>query len=86
MDLQITKTEARERVKNKITTWVGVPILLWGLFMLVCRVAFIFTNNPELKFSIGAEILPTLMLGYALFSAKDSLITGMIGLLLPRKK
>jgi hypothetical protein len=87
MELQLTPKEASDRLKNKFTTWLGVPILLWGLFMIVCKVYDAITGKcPDCHFAIGTEILPTIILGYALFTAKDSLITGMVGLILPRKK
>ena len=86
MDLKITKEEKAERIKGKVTTIFSIPILIVGLSMLVCRIIFIFTQNPELKFSIGTEIIPILVLGYTLFSAKDTVLKGMIGLLLPSKK
>lgn len=86
MNLQITKTEARERLKAKVTTGIGIPILLGGVAMLGLRIAYIWTGNEAMKFSWGTEIAPAITLGYVFFSAKDSLIQGMIGLLIPRKK
>lgn len=85
MELQITKTEAKSRLKEKITSIFGIPILLYGIAMMVCRIVYIFNQNPDLKFEWG-EISTAILLGYALFSAKDTLITGMTGLLLPKKK
>jgi hypothetical protein len=87
VEVQITQKEASERLKSKITTWIGAPILLWGLFMIGCKVYDAITGKcPDCHFAIATEIIPTIILGYALFTAKDSLITGMIGLVLPKKK
>jgi len=87
MELQITKQEAKSRLKEKVTTWIGIPILLWALFMIGCKIYDAITGKcPECHFAIGTEIIPTIILGYALFTAKDTLLTAMAGMLLPKKK
>lgn len=86
MELQITKQEAAERKKQKYTSIIGIPLLLLGLFMIGCKVYDLITGKcPECHFSIY-EILITIASGYALFTAKDTLITAMFGMILPKKK
>jgi len=87
MELQITKKEASERLKAKFTTIIGIPILLWGLFMIGCKVYDAITGKcPDCHFAVATEIIPTIILGYALFTARDTLITAMIGFILPKRK
>lgn len=86
MELRLTKEEAGERLKSKITTWIGVVLIFAGIAMLGCRIAYIWTKNDAMKFSWGTEIAPVIGLGWTFFAAKESIIQGMIGLLLPRKK
>jgi len=83
--LQITQKEADERVKSKITTWVGLPILIVGVGMLGCRISFFLHGVEDLKFD-WANIWLAMGWGYTLFAAKDTLLKGMAGLMLPRKK
>jgi hypothetical protein len=70
----------RERIAgNWKTTIIGVPILLYALFMTVCvilkkRVDFC----AECDYKV-LEILSTYVLGWAFFKAKDTLIEGMFG-------
>jgi len=86
IDVQITRKEARDRLKAKVTSAFGVPLMALGLFMIACKIYDAITGKcPDCHFSI-MEITTTCILGYALFSAKDTLITGMIGLLLPKRK
>ena len=87
MEIQISKQEFKERLKSKVTTFLGVPIILWGLFMIACKTYDAITGKcPDCHFAIATEIIPTIILGYALFTARDSLITAMIVMVLPFKK
>lgn len=65
----------KERICNWITTCIGVPILLFAVFMIYVDVKAYF-DHVQALYSIG-EILPTLGLGYAFLVAKDSLIEGI---------
>jgi hypothetical protein len=86
MDLQITKAEAKERVKGGLGTYLGVVIMMIALGMIVCKIYDAFTDCcPDLHFSVATEIIPIMLLGYALFVARPSLIQGMVGMLLPKK-
>jgi hypothetical protein len=86
MELQLTKEEKIARLKSKATTALGVPLLLLSLFMIAGKIYDAITGNcPDCHFSIY-EILITTILGYAFLIAKDTLITAMIGLIIPRKK
>lgn len=53
--------------------------------MFGSTLTFFIHHNPDLKFEWSVI---TLMIGwgFTLFAAKDTIIKGMIGLLLPRKK
>lgn len=85
IDVQITKQEATERKKQKFTSAIGVPLLILGVFMIACKIYDAITGRcPKCDFSIY-EILLTVASGYALFTAKDTLITAMFGMLLPKK-
>jgi hypothetical protein len=85
MEIQITKEEKRERLKAKWTTILGLPMLVGGLFMFFCTISFFIHKNPDLKFEWPHIILVTGW-GYTFFSGKDTLLKGMIGLLVPSKK
>ena len=65
----------KERLKSWITTTIGVPVLLFGIFMLYVDVECYF-KHVDVMYSIS-EVLPTLGLGYAFLVAKDSLIEGI---------
>ena len=84
-ELQITKKEASDRIKSKVTTWIGLPILIVGIGMLCCRISFFIHGVEELKFD-WANVWLAMGWGYTLFAAKDTLLKGMIGLMLPKKK
>ena len=86
MELQITKQEAAERLKSKFTTPIGAIIMLCGVAMGVCRIIFIFNHNPDLQFNWGSEVIPAIVVGWGVFCAKDSVISGAIGMLMPKKK
>lgn len=85
MELQITKEEKRERLKNNIMTGFSIPILLYSLFMIVCDVIYIW-DKTILFFKPLNEILPFLLVGYFIFIAKPSLLIAAIGMFLPSKK
>lgn len=85
MEVQITKEEKRERLKAKWTTMLGLPMLIVGLFMLGSTVSFFIHKNPDLKFEWTHIILLTGW-GFTFFSGKDTLLKGMVGILLPSKK
>jgi len=85
MDFQITSKEAGSRLKSKFTTWFGLPLLVGGLFMFVCSITFFLHKNPDLQFR-WEQYSVMIGWGYTMFAARDTLIKGMVGLLLPRKK
>ena len=70
----------RERIiTNWKTTVIGVPILLYGLFMIVCVIYHAITKCcPECAYK-PMEIITTMGLGWAFITARDTLIEGMLG-------
>lgn len=63
--------------KGWITTVMGIPIFLFGVFMIVGKVYDAITGKcPDCHFSV-VEITSTVVLGYALIMAKDTLIEGL---------
>lgn len=87
IDVQITRQEAQDRKTGKgiITSCIGIPMMFGGVLMLICKLYDAFSGRcPECHFTV-IEIVLMITSGYGLYAAKDSLITGMIGLLLPKK-
>ena len=84
-DFQITQSEADSRIKSKKTTWIGLILIGVGIVMLLCRVSFFIHGVAELKFD-WTNVWLCLGWGYTIFAAKDTLLKGMIGLMLPKKK
>jgi hypothetical protein len=84
-DFQITQSEADSRIKSKKTTWIGLSLIIVGGAMLLCRVSFFIHGVEELRFD-WTNVWLCVGWGYTMFSAKDTLLKGMIGLILPRKK
>jgi hypothetical protein len=68
----------RERiVGNWVTTVIGVPVELFGWFMIVCKILnAIGYCCPSCDFKI-TEIVFTVVLGWAFIVAKDTLIEGL---------
>ena len=83
--LQITKSEADDRLKSKKTTWIGLFLLGVGIAMLLCRVSFFLHGVAELKFD-WTNVWLCMGWGYTIFAAKDTLLKGMIGLMLPTQE
>ena len=62
-------------IKNKITTLMGLPVLLFALFMMVMK-ARCMLGKGECDYKVS-EIMTAFGLGYALLMARDSLIEGL---------
>ena len=70
--------ENRDRiVKNIKTTAIGVPILLFGVFMIVMKVLCAMGKSNQCNYSVQ-DILMTFGLGYTLLMAKDSILEGLL--------
>lgn len=63
----------KERFKNVITTVIGIPILLLGLFMAYMRIRSVFDSSVLCDFT-WMQVVQTIFLGWLLVVAKDSLI------------
>jgi hypothetical protein len=70
----------RERIiGNWKTTIIGIPILLYALFITVCTILrnkVSFCEGCDYKVT---EILIAWFAGWAFFTAKETLLTGMFG-------
>lgn len=71
-------SESRERiVKNIKTTAIGIPILLFGVFMVVMKVLCAMGKSNQCNYSVQ-DILTTFALGYTFFLAKDTILQGLL--------
>ena len=68
------ETSVKERVfKNKITTSIGVIILLYGIVLIVFSV-----RNKASLMEDAKAIIPILGLGWTFLMAKDTLLEGIL--------
>ena len=64
-------------VKNIKTTAIGVPILLFGVFMIAMKVLCAVGKSNQCNYSVQ-DILTTFALGYTFLLAKDTILQGLL--------